>query len=60
MQETKLQATVKPKTSALSNLERIFKNFPVVTTQTSKLKFDKVINFAAPPAEEKDSVLNKS
>jgi hypothetical protein len=41
-------------------LEKIFQNFPVVTTQTSKLKFDKVINFAAPPAEEKDSVLNKS
>lgn len=55
-----MQASVKPRTSALSNLERMFKNFPVVTTQTSKLRFDKVINFAAPPAEANDSVLSKS
>lgn len=58
--ETKLQANFKPRTSALSNLEKMFKNYPVVTTQTSKLRFEKVINFAAPPAEEDNSVLSKS
>lgn len=38
----------------------MFQAFPVVTTQTSKLRFDKVIEFAPPPVIDKDSIAAKS
>jgi len=55
-----LQSNVRPKFTALQNLEKLFTHYPVTTTQTSKLRFDKVINFAPPPASDLESPASKS